>query len=204
MQNIKNIIFDFGGVFIAIDFTKTKQAFVDLGITNFDAFYTQHTASNLFEDLETGKLTPEEFYDLFRKQTKTELTDEQIKTAWNALLGGYYEDRLEWLGTVNKQYNVYLLSNTNLIHHRAFMEIYQQQTGKTNFNDFFIKAYYSHEMGLRKPNLEAYHHVLQNHQLQANETLFIDDTISNIEGAKLAGLHTFHLLPHLRLQDIGL
>ena len=56
MQKIKNIIFDLGGIFIEIDFAKTEKAFTSLGVTNWSHFYTQSTASSLFENLETGKI----------------------------------------------------------------------------------------------------------------------------------------------------
>lgn len=204
MQNVKNIIFDLGGVFIEIDYAKTLTAFTDLEVQDFNTFYTQSHASDLFELLETGKLNAEEFYNTFRNHTNTTLADEQIEDSWNALLGSFYLDRLEWLDAIRHKYNVFLLSNTNAIHHKAFTKIYQQQTGKINFDDYFIKAYYSHNMGLRKPYVEAYRYVLNQHHLQAAETLFIDDTLPNIEGAQKAGLQTVHLLPSVSLLQLGL
>ena len=204
MQTIKNIIFDLGGVFIEIDYSKTLKAFTDLQVQDFNTFYTQHHASDLFEALETGKLKAEEFYNTFRNHTNTTLRDEEIEESWNALLGKFYPDRLIWLDAIRQQYKVYLLSNTNAIHHKAFMKIYREQTGKNNFDDYFIKAYYSHEMGLRKPYVEIYDYVLSEQGLQASETLFIDDTLTNIEGARKAGLQTVHLLPSMSLIELGL
>lgn len=204
MQTIKNIIFDLGGVFIQIDYAKTLKAFTDLSVKDFNDFYTQHHASDLFELLETGKLSAEEFYNTFRNHTNTTLRDEEIEDSWNALLGSFYLDRLEWLDKIRHKYKVFLLSNTNAIHHKAFMKIYREQTGRSNFDDFFIKAYYSHEMGLRKPYVESYQYVLTEQNLAAAETLFIDDTLPNIEGAQKAGLQTVHLLPSVSLTDLGL
>ena len=204
MQNIKNIIFDLGGVFIHIDYNKTLKAFTDLSVANFNDLYTQHHASDLFEQLETGKLTAEEFFNTFRNHINITLADEQIEDAWNALIGSFYLDRIQWLDQIKHKYKVFLLSNTNSIHHKKIIEIYKQQTGKTDFDNHFIKAYYSHQMGLRKPYVEAYQHVLNEQQLNASETLFIDDTLSNVEGAKKAGLPTVHLLPTVLLTDLGL
>jgi len=189
MQNIKNIIFDLGGVFIAIDYLKTQQAFIDLGVADFSKLYTQQHASPLFELLETGKVTPEEFYALFREASGTELSDEQIRTAWNAMLGNFYTDALEWLEEVGKRYNIYLFSNTNKIHEDAFKIILKEQTGDDSLSRFFIKDYYSHTMGLRKPTVESFHAILKEQNLDPAETMFIDDTIKNVEGAIEAGLH---------------
>ncbi len=204
MQNIKNIIFDLGGVFIHIDYHKTLKAFLDLQVQNFNDLYTQHHASDLFELLETGKLDAEEFYNRFRNHINITLADEQIEDAWNALIGSFYLGRIQWLDSIKHKYKVFLLSNTNSIHHKKIIEIYKEQTGKTDFDNHFIKAYYSHQMGLRKPYIVAYQYVLNEQQIEAHETLFIDDTLVNVEGAQKAGLQTVHLLPALSLTELGL
>lgn len=204
MQQIKNIIFDLGGIFMNINFSKTEAAFAELGITDFNKYITQHTITDLFEHLETGKISPEEFYDLFRKESGTNLSNEQIAFAWNALLLDFPLDRLQWLDAIRKKYKVYLFSNTNKIHYDAFMDLYAQQTGDTNFNGYFIKAYYSHELGLRKPYPESYLKILEEQQLLAAETVFIDDTIKNIEGAQQAGLQTIHLFHPKTVLDLDL
>lgn len=204
MEKIKNIIFDLGGIFIEIYFSKTDKAFFELGVNNWSLFYSQNTASDLFEKLETGRISSEEFYAGFRKETGTELTDIQIKDAWNAMLGTFPAERLEWLKEISTHYNIYLFSNTNLIHYNAFQEIFKQSTGGQNFDSFFIKAHYSHELGLRKPYPESFTTILQIENLQASETLFIDDTAKNIEGAKQAGLQTILLLPPATVLDLSL
>ena len=193
-----------GGVFIDIDYNKTLTAFTNLKVQNFNELYTQHHASDLFEQLETGKLTAKEFYSTFRNHINISLSDEQIEDAWNALIGGFYLDRIQWLDQIKHKYKVFLLSNTNSIHHKKIVEIYKQQTGKNDFDNHFIKAYYSHQMGLRKPYLEAYQHVLNEQHLAASETLFIDDTLSNVQGAQKAGLQTVHLVPSVSLTELGL
>ncbi len=133
MQHIRNIIFDLGGVFIEINYAKTQQAFTGLKVAQFDQLYTQSHASDLFEALEMGKIDATAFYHNFRTHTNTTLADEQIEESWNALLGSFYEDRLQWLEGIKDRYNIFLLSNTNAIHHKAFTNIYRQQTGRHNF-----------------------------------------------------------------------
>ena len=204
MQQIRNIIFDLGGIFINIDFAKTEQAFADLGITNFNSFFTQHHASELFELLETGKISPGEFCNAFRTETAIQLTDEQIITAWNALLLDFPKERILWLLEIRKKYKVFLFSNTNQIHYEAFMAGFRTQTGFDDFNSLFIKAYYSQEMGLRKPYPESFNYILREQQLSPAETLFIDDTLKNIEGAKAVGLYTIHLVQPKTVLDLEL
>ena len=204
MQKIKNIIFDLGGVFIEIDYFKTQDAFINLGVTHFSHLYTQQHASPIFELLETGKITPAEFYELFRQASGVQLTDEQIRTAWNAMLGNFYTDALDWLDKINKRYNVYLFSNTNKIHEDAFNKILEQQTGLKSIDGFFIKAYYSHTLGLRKPYAGSYKAILEEQQLDAAETMFIDDSIKNVQGAIEAGLTGLFLEPPRKVTDLSL
>jgi putative hydrolase of the HAD superfamily len=135
---IKNIIFDLGGVFIKIQYQKTSQAFKDLGITNFDDFFKQDFCNDLFEQLEVGKVNDIEFYTQFRALTKTNLTNHQIKDAWNAMLGSFWQDRLDWLEGISKRFNIFLFSNTNAIHYNAFMQQYHDsialKTSEGNIN----------------------------------------------------------------------
>ena len=204
MQPIKNIIFDLGGIFLDIHYQLTKEAFINLGIKNFDDLFTQHHANDLFEGLETGKISELDFYNLFRKEANINLSDQQIKTAWNALLGSFSLKKLKWLEVIKQKYNIYLFSNTNQIHYDAFMKIYEAETGKTNFNQHFTKAYYSQKMGLRKPYPESFLYIINEQNLVPAETLFIDDTIKNIEGAKSVGLKTIYLVAPQTVLDLDL
>ncbi|HWJ26634.1 MAG TPA: HAD family phosphatase [Flavisolibacter sp.] len=203
MSSIKNIIFDLGGIFLNIDFARTKKAFTELGVTDFDNYFTQHHANELFELLETGKISNEEFHNSFVEHTGVPLTYEQVKDAWNALLLDFPPERLEWLKKIGKQYKTFLFSNTNKIHHDAFTESFRQQFGE-DFDQYFIKAYYSHEMGLRKPYPESFQFILDEQNLKPEETLFIDDTLKNVEGAKRVGLKTVHLVPPMTIQNLDL
>jgi FMN phosphatase YigB (HAD superfamily) len=204
MTNIKNILFDFGGVFLNIDYALTEKAFLALGVKNFAALYNQHKASDLFEQLETGKLTPQEFYDAFRNIAGIALSNVQIQTAWNAMLLNLPTERIEWLQKINKQYKVFLYSNTNKIHYDCFIHTANKACSNKDFNSLFIKTYYSHICGFRKPYANSYTNILQEQQLNPNETLFIDDTLSNIVGAKEAGLQVLHLQTPQTIVDIGL
>ena len=204
MENIKHIIFDLGGIFLNLNYQRTKQLFIDYGVTEFDEYFTQHHADTLFEDLEKGLITPEAFYDAFRKNTNTQLTNDQIKEAWNAMLVSFSPERIVWLKSLREKYNIYLFSNTNQIHYEAIMALYKRDVGDDSFNDIFVKAYYSHEMQLRKPYPESFLHIIDAHQLNPSETLFIDDTIKNIEGANAVGLNTIHLVAPQTVLDLAL
>lgn len=204
MTAIKHIIFDLGGVFLNINFQLTNQAFAKLGVTDFNNMFTQHYSNPLFELLETGKITEHEFYDAFREATQVALTNQEIKDAWNALLLDFPPERIQWLEQMAKKYNLYLFSNTNQIHYDCFMQQFKQVFDGKNFNDYFIKAYYSQDLGLRKPYPNAFEAILNEQSLNPADTLFIDDTVKNVEAAESLGMQTIHLAPPLTVLDLNL
>ncbi len=204
MSNYNAIIFDFGGVIFNIDFDKTCKAFSDIGVKNFNEMYSLKKANPLFQHLEEGKITEEEFYHDFRKLSNTTLLNEEIKNALNALLLSYRKDALQTLKTLRTRYSLFLLSNTNIIHQECFNKMYKEEIGERTLNDYFDKAYYSHETGYRKPAADAYEIVLKENNLSPSETLFIDDSIKNIEGAKQVGIQTILLKEGMFIQDLEL
>ncbi len=204
MQNTKAIIFDFGGVILNIDFDKVNKAFHDLGVKNFEEIYSLKKANPLFEQLEEGKINEKEFYNALKKYTNLSISDQQIRVAWNSMLLGYRKEALNTLKVIRLKYKLYLLSNTNIIHHTAFNKIYQTEVKEGSLNGYFDRAYYSHEIGYRKPGRQAYEYVLKENDLSPGETLFIDDSIQNINGAKAVGLQTIFLKDGTGIEDLDL
>ncbi|MEO6454786.1 MAG: HAD family phosphatase [Ginsengibacter sp.] len=202
MQNIKAIIFDLGGVLLNIDFLKVSEAFKALGVINFDELYNQSESNPLFADLETGRINEEEFCEGIKKCTDKPITNEDITKAWNAILLDFRKDSINYLAQLKSKYKLFLLSNTNIIHYKAFNKIFDATIGNQSFNSYFDKAYYSHEIGLRKPHVDAYQFVLNENNLQPQSAVFIDDTLNNIQGAKAAGLQTILLEKGGKIEDL--
>ncbi len=204
MAQTKNIIFDLGGVLLDINFQKSIDAFKNLGIENFAEMFSQFKADELFEKLETGELNETDFYSAIKKRTKLAITDTEIDNAWNALILHFRTGSLAFLEKLSQNYKLYLLSNTNSIHLRFFKTLFTKETGKPLLDNYFIKAWYSNEIGLRKPGTKIFEFVLQQENLKAAETLFIDDTLSNIETAQKMGFRTHHLLPTERIELLNI
>ncbi len=201
MPTIKNIIFDLGGVFLDVDYNKTKDAFIALGIDQFDELYRQNYSNPLFAKLERGEIEPPAFYKGFREITGIALSDKEIRNAWNAMLGHFRQGALDLLAELAHEKNIFLFSNTNSIHHEAFHHAYAKQFHHGNFDLAFRAAYYSHIFGMRKPEPASYIELCRLENLDPAETLFVDDTLVNIDGAEAAGLWTLHLLPGMKLEE---
>lgn len=192
-KQIKNIIFDLGGVLLNIDYNKTVHAFENLGITDFNSVYSQAKQSDLFDLFETGKITEKVFVAELKKQLPPHINHSEIIAAWNAMLLSLPEERIELLKKIRLNYNIVLLSNTNETHITAFEKIISSQNGLESLNPLFDKVYYSSRIQLRKPTAACFHFVLNDSNFNSNETLFFDDSIQHIEGSINAGIKALHV-----------
>lgn len=194
LTGIKNIIFDLGGVILNIDYNKTANAFKRIGVANFDDIYSQAKQGQVFDKLETGELTSVEFRE-YIKEIVPSLESSDIDKAWNAMLLDLPAQRIVLLKKLKKKYRLFLLSNTNEIHIKAFRKIIQSSYGENIFDAIFEHQYYSSEMGMRKPNSDCFECVLEKNSLDPSETLFIDDSIQHVEGARKLKIKAYHLMP---------
>ncbi|MEO8733690.1 MAG: HAD family phosphatase [Flavobacteriales bacterium] len=187
------IILDLGGVLINVDYTASARAFAQLGFSGFDELYSKSKQDGLFDRFETGSISPAQFRDRIRQLSELDLTDAQINGCWDAMLGSIPQERIALVQRLKECYKVLLLSNTNAIHVPAFEAIVAKENGITDFKGLFDGAYFSCELGMRKPNADIFHYVLAKNDAAADRTLFIDDSIQHVEGARKAGLHAEHL-----------
>ncbi|RXQ92986.1 HAD family phosphatase [Ancylomarina salipaludis] len=191
-SSIPNIIFDLGGVLLNINPENSVNQFKAIGLNDPERIQYEYRENGLFDRLEKGLLSPQAFRDEIRQYIDAKVSDQQIDQAWNAMLLDFPYERLALLQELKKTHKVYLLSNTNRIH----WEYYTKQIKETHgvdLADCFEKDYYSHDMGLRKPDMNIYQELLKTEKLKAGETLFIDDMYPNIEAAKAVGMIAHHL-----------
>jgi len=160
----------------------------------FDDIYSKQQQQNIFNSFEKGEVTSKEFIEYIKKKVRLKISDKQIIDSWNAMLLDLPQHRFDFIQSINKKYNIYLLSNTNSIHISEFKKIIDKNIGYKKFIKSFKKVYLSSEIGLRKPDKKCFNCVLNENNLLADETLFIDDSIQHINGAKQVGLKTYHLL----------
>lgn len=194
LENIKNIIFDYGNVIFKIDFKRTQKAFEELGVQNVDAFFAHKGHHSIFDEFETGKITAPEFRDGIRKIVgNPKLSDKQIDGAWNSLLIGVMDGNHELLLSLKDKYRTFLLSNINEIHLGFITKYLKQEFNLAGNEGFFEKIYYSHLVGKRKPNKEIFEQVLSENKLKPAETLFIDDSPQHLKPAAELGINTYLL-----------
>ena len=202
MKNIKAIIFDLGGVIYNINYQKTIDKFISIGLDKKKYIYSQEYQSEIFNQLEIGAINSEDFL-LKLKKNSTSKSISKIKNAWNCMLLELPKERVKLLKTIKNKIPVFLLSNTNEIH---ITEI-KNKIGQKRYTDFyniFDKVYFSHEIKKRKPNLDAFKLILKENNLAAKNVIFIDDSIQHINAAKTIGINTIFLEKNQDIMSLSL
>ena len=168
----KNIILDLGGVILNVDYNRLVESFASYGVKDFDKIYTQKNQVDIIDRFEEGKCSIEEFRDGIRELVKMDLSDSQIDNAWYSMILDLPKERIQLLGILKLKYNL------------------------------FSKAYLSNEIKRRKPHSESFSWVCNDAGILPEETLFIEDTLHHIEGAKKMGLNTYWLTNGESLIDL--
>ena len=204
LDNFDNIIFDLGGVILNIDPSRTVEAFSTIAGISASVIYQKGSQSTIFDDYEEGKLSSEEFRDGVRVLLQISCSDAELDLAWNAMLLDIPLSRIKILQNLKTKKNIYLLSNTNEIHHQQIEIIFSQSYGQlfNSISDLFHQTYFSYLMKDRKPNPSIFQQVIDEQKLDPNRTLFIDDNQGNIEGAKTTQLQTLYLDKSSNLEDL--
>lgn len=192
----ENIIFDFGGVIVDIDVAGFIKKLVSLGVetVNIDDIHPNNTG--IFMLYEKGLASNEQFLANLRRMIPSgeKCSDSQLSALWNSIILPYDYSRFEILEKLRSLgHKIFLLSNTNVIHHTYFETLFNRENpfGK-KFRDYFDFVYYSDEMKMRKPDIEIYQRVLDEQHLDAGNTIFIDDNEINLVSPKALGMQVYH------------
>lgn len=193
-KNIKNLIFDLGGILLNIDFQKSVDAFKKIGFDEFGNILDNYWLNDFFHEFEKGLISPEDFRAKIRGLSNAGVSDDDFDFAWNAMILDFPANRIETLKELSRDYRLFLLSNTNIIHYELYNADFANKFGNKGLEDIFEKAYFSHQIKMRKPDLEIFEKVLRENNLEAKDTLFIDDFAENLSTARELGINTVKVL----------
>lgn len=200
-SNIKNIIFDWGGVLIDVTMDKFMAECNAVGISFRENEITGTHKAGFFLEYELGKISDEELRNELHRRAGRDITDSELDRIWNTMIEKVPEKKLELLYELRNKYNLYILSNTNGIHwDNVAPEVFRYKG--LGINDFFKKVFLSHKMHLAKPDREIYIKALAEAGIKAEETLFIDDSLINCNAAQTVGINAVHYIPGEDLSKI--
>ncbi len=190
MSEIKNIIFDLGGVIITLDQREAVRRFLEIGVETAEELLDPYHQKGIFLELEEGLLSESEFYDELRRITKKNIPDEAIRYGWFGFIKEVPLAKIEMLEELRKKYNLYLLSNTNPIIMNWARSPRFSEKGKS-LDEYFDKLFLSYELGMTKPNEKIFELIIKDTGIIPSETLFVDDGPSNIKMGEKFGFKTF-------------
>lgn len=190
MKRIKNIVFDLGGVFIDFKRDEAVRRFIQIGVKNAEELIHPYEQKGIFLDIENGKVDSDTFCAEISKMAGKPLTYEEIQWAWLGFVVDVPKYKLDFAWELKDKYHLYLLSNTNPIMQDWAQSPAFSKAGKP-LNDYFEKLYLSYEVGVTKPDRRIFEFMIEDSGLVPEETLFVDDSATNIEVGKTFGLQTF-------------
>jgi glucose-1-phosphatase len=189
------LLFDLGRVVINIDFTKVLACWAGHAGCAPSDIAARFAADEIYFDHERGKVTDEEFFDNLRRLLGITITDEQFLEGWNSIFAGEMDGIVPLLERASQHLPLYAFSNTNRAHIAAFTSEYAEVLKP------FREIYLSSSIGLRKPDAEAFDHVVNAMGVPASRIVFFDDLAENIVGARARGLKAVHVTSTADIAD---
>lgn len=193
---IKNLLFDLGGVIMDIRRADCIAAFKQLGMEHPEDFLGEYVQAGPFMGIENGSMTPQQFRDTLRPYLRADVTDGEIDTAFERFLVGIPVSRLRALTRLRKAgYRVCLLSNTNPIMWDGKISEEFRKDGASGPEDYFDAMIRSYEVKVMKPAAEIFRIAAERCGIVPEETIFLDDSQSNLNAAAREGYHTLLVAP---------
>ncbi|MDR1121361.1 MAG: HAD family phosphatase [Dysgonamonadaceae bacterium] len=190
MEDIKNILFDLGGVILDLDRDSAVRRYKEIGLDSAEELLDPYHQKGVFLALEEGRVSKEAFHEEVRRISGKNLSDEDIDEALLRFITHTPTYKLEMLEQLRKKYKLYLLSNTNPVIMDWALSPDFPANGKI-LSDYFDKMYLSYKIGITKPDKRIFEYVIADTGLIPSETLYIDDGVANIAMGKALGMKTY-------------
>lgn len=189
------LLFDLGRVVIDIDLTKVLACWAGHAGCEPSDIAARYAVDEVYFDHERGKVSDEAFFDNLRRRLGITITDEQFLEGWNSIFAGEMDGIVPLLERASKYLPLYAFSNTNQAHVATFTRAY------ADVLEHFREIYLSSTIGLRKPDAEAFDHVVSAMGVPASRIVFFDDLAENIKGARARGLKAVHVTSTADIAD---
>ena len=181
------LLFDLGRVVLDIDFSRAIACWSGHAGCTPQSIVARFVRDEAYRHHEVGKISDEAYFDSLRSGLGIAISHDQFLEGWNSIFAGEMPDISTLLPRAAKHLPLYAFSNTNRPHVDHFSKEYAGLLGH------FRELYLSSSIGLRKPDVEAFDHVVAAIGVPANRIVFFDDLAENIEGARSRGLTTVHV-----------
>lgn len=181
------LLFDLGRVVLDVSFDRVMSVWAAHAGCAADELAARFILDDAFRHHETGKIDDTAFFESLRQSLGISITDAQFLQGWNSIFSGEMTGISELLARAARRMPLYAFSNTNPPHVAHFSQVYADVLGH------FREIYLSSSIGLRKPELAAFNHVVGAIGVPASRIVFFDDSAENIAGARACGLAAVHV-----------
>lgn len=193
---VSALLFDLGGVIMGIDwdraFERWARASGEEPGTIRDRYRFDDAA---YERHERGEIEERDYYAALRQSLGIDIADDEFRAGWNAIFTGDIVENVELLRRIEGRIPLYAFSNSNATHHGVWGKRFEGALRP------FRKVFVSSELGVRKPDREAFQRISREIGVPLAEILFFDDTLANVEGARAAGLQAVHVKSPQDVED---
>lgn len=181
-HEIDAILYDFGGVVVHIDFDWILARWAELAGVPMAQLKARFSLGEAYSRHERNEIGIAEYFQSLRHELGIDLTDEQFSDGWQRVFGPEHAEVVEIIRRLQDRVPQYLFSNTNPTHCAYFRSRYAAALAPLR------RVFASCEVGLRKPEREAFEHVARAIGVPLERILFLDDTPENVEGARAIGM----------------
>ncbi len=176
------VVFDLGNVLIDIDFMRCMRHWSRRARMPVDQIAARFRIDRHYEAFERGRLSPQGYFDVLRRQLGFDLDDANIRAGWNRIIMGEKPGIRSCIHRLKPHFPLYILSNTNAVHAAEWRS--RHHSLLAHFRQVFVSS----EMGCRKPDADVYQAVVAAVAVPAEQIVFMDDAPENVQGAAEVGL----------------
>jgi epoxide hydrolase-like predicted phosphatase len=180
--NVDALLFDMGGVVLEVDFEKVFEHWARTNNLAIEQIKQRFAMDEAYQLHEKGLISGTQYFAHLRSTLNLTADDVTLTAGWNAIFGNEINLALDAIDKVRDRYRCFAFTNTNTVHQEYWER--EHPRIRQSFDHIFVSS----EMGLRKPDLQAFAHILKQTSTKAEAMLFFDDSNENVEGALSAGL----------------
>ena len=185
--SIKALLFDLGGVVIDVDFNQVFTKWAIFSNRGIEEIRSKFSLDHFYKSHEKGEIDITEYFSSLRRTLGIDISDFQFKEGWNSIFKAEIEGMSELLKIAKEKLPLYAFTNSNRVHEKVWSKKISQTLSQ------FQKVFTSSDIGMRKPDPEAFQFVANSIGIELSEIIFYDDSIENIIGARNVGLNVVHV-----------
>ncbi|PXX97078.1 HAD family hydrolase [Marinifilum breve] len=184
-MEIKNIVFDFGGVLIDWD-PRYLYRKVFGNEHELELFLKEVCHADWNQKLDAGISFDEAIAERVKKFPHNEKEIRKYQNDWIEMIGGEIREHTSLIPVLSQNYQLYGLTNWSA---ETFPLVYSRFEFFKELKGIVVSG----EEKMVKPDEEIFNLLLERYELKAEETLFIDDNVNNIKAANNLVFKTIHV-----------